>query len=650
VSGNATALVCRTGPSTSFGQIAGMLARRAPATAFESGIRRFGLLILRITVVLVLFVLLVNVALHRPVIESVMFALALAVGLTPELLPMVTTVTFARSAVRLARRKVVVKRLAAMHNLGAMDVLCTDKTGTLTEARIELVRAVSGDGADSARVFELAYVNSAFETGLKSPLDQAILAHGNIDITRWRKLDEVPFDFERRRVSVLGENNGRTLLVVKGAPEDLIRVSTAAEAASGERVPLDEGGRGALEQRMRRFNADGLRVIAVAYRELAADRRAVARGDETDLVFAGFAVFLDPPKPSAGAAIRALGESGVAVKILTGDSAEVARHVCAEIGVPVTGIVTGAELSEMTPEALLARLRTTAIFARVTPQQKHRIVLALHGSGKVVGFMGDGINDAPALHAADVGISVDGAADVAKDAAEVILLEHDLSVVHDAVLEGRRSVVNVTKYILMGTSSNFGNMVSMAGAALFLPFLPMQPIQVLLNNLLYDASETALPFDNVDPEETAAPIHWDLGLVERFMVIVGPLSSVFDFLTFFVLLQVFGFGEAAFQTGWFIESLATQTLVVFVIRTRRRFFESPSHPALAAVTLAVVMIAVAFPFTALGGWFGFVPLPPSFLVFLALAVATYLALTETLKAMFYRRLAALRRERRLRHS
>jgi Mg2+-importing ATPase len=383
----------------------------------------------------------------------------------------------------------------------------------------------------------------------------------------------------------------------------------------------------------------GYRTIAVAWRALPATTLRVVRGDEIDLVFAGFAVFLDPPKESAGAAIRTLAASGISVKVLTGDGEEVTRHVCAELGIPVTGVITGTQLSAMSPDALLARLSDTNVFCRITPQQKHRIVLALHRSGRVVGFLGDGINDAPALHAADVGITVDGAADVATEAAAVILLEHDLSVVHQGVIEGRRAVVNVTKYILMGTSSNFGNMFSMAGAALFLPFLPMQPIQVLLNNLLYDASETALPFDRVDAEETISPIRWDLGLIERFMLVVGPLSSLFDFLTFFVLYKLFDFSELAFQTGWFVESLATQTLVVFVIRTRRRFFASLPHPALAGLVVAIVAIAIVLPFTPLASWFGFVPLPPRFFLFMAIAVAAYLALTEAVKAVFYRTFA-----------
>jgi Mg2+-importing ATPase len=638
VSGTAAALVCRTGAATGFGEVASALACRAPPSGFENGIRRFGLLILRITILLVFFVLLVNIAFHRPVLESVMFALALAVGLTPELLPMVTTVTLARNAVRLARRKVVVKRLAAMHNLGAMDVLCTDKTGTLTEARIELVRAVAASGEESARVFELAWVNSFFETGIKSPLDAAILEHGKPASEDWRKLDELPFDFERRRVSVLAARRDETLLVVKGAPEDLIRLSATSEDASGGRVALDESGRAALASRLRDFNAQGYRVLGVAYRERPRDCLHVARGDEAELTFAGFAVFLDPPKASAGAAFHALVEAGIAVKILTGDSEEVTRHVCAEIGIAVTGALDGAKLAEMTPEALLASLASINLFCRVTSQQKHRIVLALRTRGHVVGFLGDGINDAPALHAADVGISVDGAADVAKEAAEVILLEHDLAVVHAGVLEGRRSVVNVTKYILMGTSSNFGNMFSMAGSALLLPFLPMTPIQVLLNNLLYDASETALPFDRVDEEEIGAPVHWNLGLIERFMLVIGPLSSLFDFVTFFVLLKAFGFGEAAFQTGWFVESLTTQILVVFIIRTRRRFFASLPHPALALLAAALVAVGVLLPFSPIAGWFGFVPLPAGYFAFLVVAVIAYLALVEAVKSVFYRRL------------
>lgn len=643
ISGTATVLVCRTGRQTALGHLAKSLAEKPPATAFDVGIRRFGLLILRFTVLMVLFVLVVNIAFHRPLLESLMFALALAVGLTPELLPMVVTVTLARAAVELAKRKVIVKRLAAIHDIGAMDVLCTDKTGTLTEARIDLVRTIDGWGAESERAFAYAFLNSHFESGMKSPLDEAILAAHRFDITGWRKIDEVPFDFERRRVSVLVEHAGERRLIVKGAPEDILRLSGRYETAEGEERSLDEEARRAFAATFEDLGAQGYRALGVASRTVDATHETAALADECDLVFSGFAVFLDPPKASAGATIQALSTAGVSVKVLTGDNERVARHVFTELGVPITGVLTGDELAHLSDEALLGTLPRVNLFCRVNPQQKLRVLLALKRKGHVVGFMGDGINDAPALHAADVGISVDGAADVAREAADLILLEHDLSVVREAVLQGRSTVQNVSKYILMGSSSNFGNMFSMAAAALVLPFLPMLPIQVLLNNLLYDVSQIAIPFDRVDEEATANPVRWDMRLIERFMLVFGPVSSVFDFLTFYALLRLFGAGEALFQTGWFVESLATQVLVIFAIRTRRRLFESWPHPLLGGLALGIVALAIALPFTPVGRWFGFVAPPPLFFLFLAAAVVAYLALVEVTKLLFYKHLPTLPR-------
>jgi len=635
ISGTATIVICRTGRNTSLGGLATSLAEKPPATAFDVGIRRFGLLILRFTALLVLFVLVVNIAFHRPALESLMFALALAVGLTPELLPMVITVTLARSAIGLARRKVIVKRLAAIHDLGAMDMLCTDKTGTLTEAKIELVRVIDGSGEESSRAFAYAYLNSRFESGMRSPLDEGILAR-SFDATAWHKIDEVPFDFERRRVSVLVESEGRRRLIVKGAPEDILRLSDSYEMATGDERPLDDETRKAFTQTFEGLGAQGYRALGIASRRADPAHDSAAVADESDLVFAGYAVFLDPPKASAGTTIHALAEAGVAVKVLTGDNELVARHVFGEIGVPVTGVLTGEDLAHLSQEALLGQLPRVNLFCRVNPQQKLHVLLALKRMGHVVGFMGDGINDAPALHAADVGISVDGAADVAREAADLILLEHDLSVVREAVMHGRSTVQNVSKYILMGSSSNFGNMFSMAGAALFLPFLPMLPTQVLLNNLLYDMSQIAIPFDSVDPEDTAQPTRWDMKLIERFMLVFGPVSSVFDFLTFYALIGLFGAGETLFHTGWFIESLATQVLVVFAIRTRRPLFRSKPHVFLGGLAIGIVILAIGLPFTPLGPWLGFVAPPPLFFVYLAAATVAYLTLVEATKYVFFR--------------
>ena len=623
ISGTATIVVCRTGGRTALGHLATSLAEKPPATAFAVGIRRFGMLIMYLTVLMVLFVLVVNISFHRPVLELLMFALALAVGLTPELLPMIVTVTLARSAMELSKRKVIVKRLTAIHDLGAMDVLCTDKTGTLTEATIKLVRTIDGRGAESERAYAYAFVNSRFESGMKSPLDQAILAAHPFDMTAWRKIDEVPFDFERRRVSVLVEHDAKRRLIVKGAPEDLLRLSARYEDTDGEEQALDAETRRTFEATLDALGAQGFRALGIASRGVDASHETAAITDESDLVFSGFAVFLDPPKASAGATIQAMAAAGISVKVLTGDNELVTRHVFAEIGVPITGVLTGDALTQLSEEALIGQLSRVNLFCRVNPQQKLRILLALKKLGHVVGFLGDGINDAPALHAADVGISVDGAADVARAAADLILLEHDLSVVREAVVHGRSTVQNVSKYVLMGSSSNFGNMFSMAGAALFLPFLPMLPIQILLNNLLYDVSEIAIPFDRVDPEATARPVKWDVKLIERFMLVFGPVSSVFDFLTFYALLHLFGAGEALFQTGWFIELITTQVLVVFAIRTRRPFFRSRPHGFLVAMAFGSVAVAVVLPLLAVGQWFGFVAPPPLFFVYLIGATAAY---------------------------
>jgi Mg2+-importing ATPase len=580
--------------------------------------------------------------LHRPRLESFLFALALAVGLTPELLPMIVSVCLARGALRMAARKVIVKRLAAIHDLGSMDVLCTDKTGTLTEARIELAQHLDPLGRDSQRVLLLASLNSRFETGLKSPLDEAILRHGSeVDVGGWCKIDEVPFDFERRRVSVLLEKQAERLLVVKGAFEDVLRLSTAYEGEGPEDLrPLDAAGRAHLHARFERLGREGFRVLGVAWRAVAPDHPHAVVDDETELVFAGFAAFLDPPKASAKAAVAALTARGVTVKVLTGDNELVTQHVCSQLGLDAAAMVTGAAVAALDDQALGALVERTTLFCRVTPAQKNRVILALRRRGHVVGFLGDGINDAPSLHSADVGLSVDSAVDVAKEAAALILLEHDLGVLHDGVLEGRRTFGNIMKYIMMATSSNFGNMVSMAGAAAVLPFLPMLPLQILLNNLLYDVSELPIPMDDVDAAYLDRPRKWDMTFVRNFMVAVGPVSSVFDFLTFFVLLRFLGADAALFHTGWFVESLATQVLVIFVIRTQGSPLRSQPSGWLVATSLAVVVTAVLLPLSPLGSTLGFVPLPVRFFPVLAALVGAYLVAVEAVKRWFYRRLGA----------
>ena len=640
VSGTATLLVCATGRQTALGMLADTLIAEPPPTAFEIGLRRFSELILKITVLMVLFVLTESLWFHRGWLQSLLFALALAVGLTPELLPMIVTVTLGRGAVRMARRRVIVKRLAAIHNLGAMDVLCTDKTGTLTEARMRLVRAVDASGTESRRVFELAWLNSHFETGLKSPLDDAVLEYDSIDTSVWRKLDEVPFDFERRRVSVLAEKGSERLLIVKGAPEDVLRLCTSAEQElDRSTIALTEEGRAELMSSFERIGEEGCRALGVAYRSVALDHPTATVTDETELVFAGFAVFLDPPKESAAGAIDAMAQDGVAVKIITGDNERVATHLCGQLKVKVLGVVTGDELTALSDEALLARVRAVNLFCRITPPQKLRLLMALKRAGLTVGFLGDGINDAPALHAADVGISVDSATDVAKAAADIVLLERDLGVLHEGVIEGRRTVVNVGKYILMASSANLGNIMSMVIAGLFLPFLPLLPIQVLLTNLIYDIAQTGLPFDRVDREVVARPVHWDIRLIERFMIVVGPISTLFDVLTFAVLLLLFRVTVAQFRTDWFIESLVTQILMIFAVRTRRHLFASRPHIAVILLAIGGAALTLALPFLPVRVWFEFVAPTGAYYLFLALLVIGFLITVEEVKRLFYAHLA-----------
>ncbi len=637
ISGSARLLVARTGEATAMGAIAGALDQVPPPTSFEIGARRFGLLIVRMTLLLVLFALLANALLGRPWLESFMFAVALAVGLTPELLPMVISVTLAHGARRMAAKRVVVKRLSAIEDLGSMDVLCTDKTGTLTEGRIRLERHEDAAGRESERVLEFAYINSAFETGLKSPLDDAILAHTHIDISRWKKIDEVPFDFERRRVSVLvdgGPEGGGRALVVKGAPEDILSLCVDYEDGEGRRA-LDEAARARLAGRLDELGDQGFRVLGIAWKPVGRDHPLAVVNDETGLTFCGFAGFLDPPKESAAEALAQLAATGVEVKVVTGDNEHVTRYVCARLGVPVHAALTGADVARLDDAGLQAAIEQTTLFCRVNPAQKNRIILALKARGHVVGYLGDGVNDAPPLHSADVGLSVESAVDVAREAADMILLDRDLRILREGVMEGRRTFANIMKYIMMGTSSNFGNMFSMAGASLFLPFLPMLPVQILLNNMLYDVSEVPIPTDRVDDAEVLRPRNWDMRFIRDFMWGVGPVSSLFDFLTFFVLLKVFEADQALFQSGWFVESLATQVLVIFVIRTRGSPFASRPAPLLVAAALAAVAVAALVPWTPLAAYFGFVAPPPAFYGVVAAMVATYLVLVQWVKRRFY---------------
>jgi Mg2+-importing ATPase len=651
VSGTGRAVITATGARTSYGAIAKRLAERAPQTDFQQGIRAFGLLVARVTLLLVVSVFAINVALQRPLFESLLFAVALAVGLTPELLPAIVTLNLTRGARALAAHGVLVKRLPAIQNLGGVTVLCTDKTGTLTEGKLRLERSAGidrDDATEAATALALAYLNSHFQAGFANPLDTAILAQAAApaDLASYRKLAELPYDFQRRLLSVVVQRADEPPLVVtKGAPESVVVRSTSVREDHTAR-PIDAAEHARLAALVDGASADGFRLVAVASRVLSPEELAslkapgsavgLAAADrlERDLVFEGVILFSDPAKAGVAATIADLARQGVALKVVTGDNELVARHTAGEVGLEVVGILTGDEMRTLTHPALVARAPGTTIFARVDPDQKLQVIRALRESGAVVGYLGDGINDAPALHVADVGISVDNATDVARSAADIILLEPSLAAISQGVTEGRRTFANTIKYIRMGTSSNFGNMLSMAGAALVLPFLPMTPGQILLNNLIYDASQTALPTDVVDPEVEAKPAHWDIHGVERFMLVFGPISSVFDFVTFGLLLLVLGPNEKAFHTGWFIESLFTQILVVLVIRTQRSpFWRSRPSRELVVAIIAALAAAVLIPASPLGALLEFAGLPPLYWVLLAGIVVGYLALVETVKRL-----------------
>jgi Mg2+-importing ATPase len=635
VSGTAIAEVVATGARTAFGDIAARLERKPPETEFERGLRRFSYLIMRTVFFLVLFVLLANLAVHHDPWESLLFAVALAVGLTPEFLPMVTTVALVEGARHMARHAVIVKHLAAIQNFGSIDVLCSDKTGTLTSGAMILDQSVDALGQPSERVWMLAYLNSQYETGIRNPLDAAILEHGKPDLAVYRKVDEIPFDFERRRLSVVVDDDRERLLIAKGSPEGILECCKAYES-SGQCLPLDAAAQDRLGAIYRDFSAEGYRVLAVAYRTVRI-QPAYRVADETDLTLAGFLAFTDPPLADAGEIVSELQAAGVTIKVLTGDNQLVARHVCQSVGIDASRIVLGEELDQLDDQALEHVAEITPIFARVTPAQKDRIILALKRRGHVVGYLGDGINDAPSLRTADVGISVVNGADIAKDAAQIILLERNLEALRDGIEEGRKAFGNVMKYVFMGTSSNFGNMVSMAAAPLVLPYLPMLPTQILLNNFLYDLAQITIPTDRVDPDFTRRPRRWDIRLIRNFMLFIGPISSIYDYLTFFMLIAVFHAPERLFHTGWFVESLVTQTLVLFVIRTLGNPLRSrPSRP-LAVTTLTIVAVAIGLPYSPLAGPLGFTPLPVTYFLFLTGAAGTYLLLVELTKRVVLRR-------------
>src|SRR6516162_87482 len=645
LSGVGTAAVVQTGAGTYFGELAGMLVRQRAPTSFDRGITRFTWLMIRFMAVMVPSVFFINGVTKGDWLEALMFALAVAVGLTPEMLPMIVTVNLAKGAIAMSRKRVIVKRLNAIQNFGAMDVLCTDKTGTLTQDKIILMHHFDLHGQESARVLEYAYLNSHFQSGLKNLLDIAVLDHvetkEHVQLEhRFNKIDELPFDFSRRRMSViLATEENKHVLICKGAVEEVFAACTQF-AMDGAAAPLDASHLVQMQGQTARLNADGFRVIAVAYKEIVEPRPSYRNEDERDLTLLGYIAFLDPPKESAGIAIAGLARSGVQVKILTGDNDIIARKICREVGVVTDDVITGGDLDKMTDEELAQRLETATLCAKVSPAQKARIIEALHFRDHVVGFLGDGINDGPALKSADVGISVDTAVDIAKESADIILLEKSLTVLSDGVLEGRKIFGNIVKYIKMGASSNFGNMFSVLGASIFLPFLPMAPIQVLTNNLLYDFSQTTIPTDHVDDNYIAAPRRWDIGNITKFMLFLGPISSIFDYVTYATLLFAFGAwtNPSLFQTGWFVESLLTQTLIIHIIRTAKiPFLQSRASNSLIATTILVAGAGALLPYSPLGSTLGFVPLPGTYWPAVFAIIFGYCALAHLVKTWFVRR-------------
>jgi Mg2+-importing ATPase len=632
--GEAIALAVKTGPATVFGAAASALAQAQARTPFERDLREFGLVVARLTLALVVVVLAIRVVFGRPVLDSLLFAVALAVGLTPELLPMITTVTLSRGALRMVGRKVIVKRLASIHDLGAMSVLCTDKTGTLTSAEITLARSLAPDGAEDARASRLGAIAAALG-GDRGALDAALMACAADAASGWTLAGRQAFDFSRRLGSVLAAGPEGPLLIVKGAPEAVLALCTQARQHARldgtELRSMDDDARREAAARVHALAGEGLRTVAIASRSWLGPTREVETADETDLVFEGLCAFADPPKPTAAAAIARLASAGVGLKILSGDDPVVVRRLAGLVGLNPERILSGSDIAELGDEALAVQVRSADAFGRLAPDQKSRIVKALQHSGEVVGFLGDGINDAPALKAADIGLSVEGATGVAQAAADMILLASDLEVVADGVEEGRRTFSNILKYVRMGASSNFGNMLSMALASIALPFLPMLPTQILLNNLLYDLSELGIPFDRVSPQATARPQVWSMRSLLRFAAIMGPLSSIFDFLTFAALIYLFRASPDEFRTAWFLESMATQILVIFIIRTNSRPWSNRPDPVLTASSLIALAVALTLPLTPLGGWFGFVAPPPAMLAGIGVLVAVYLVCAELVK-------------------
>jgi len=663
LSGTARGVVINTGARTFFGAITKKLAGQRSRSSFDKGISGFTWLMIRFMVVMVAVVFLIIGITKHNWLDALMFGLSIAVGLTPEMLPMIVTVNLAKGALAMSRQKVIVKKLASIQNFGAIDVLCTDKTGTLTQDRVILEKYVDISGKQSDEVLRYAYMNSFYQTGLRNLLDRAVLAHGEFEVERrCRKVDEIPFDFTRKRMSVVVEYEGDHVLICKGAVEDVFKVCSSYQVEDDVLPLIDVIKQDVLED-YAALSADGYRVLAIGYREFSRDKTTFSAADECDMILLGYIAFFDPPKETTAQALRALKDAGVAVKILTGDNDLVTRKVCKDVGIDVEHLVTGPQLVGLSAELLAETAEKATVLARLSPTQKEQVIQALQGKGHVVGFMGDGINDAPALKKADVGISVDTAVDVAKEAADIVLLEKSLLVLDAGIIEGRKVFGNIIKYIRMGASSNFGNMFSVVGGSFFLPFLPMLPIQVLMNNMLYDISQIGIPSDRVDPEFSTTPRKWNIGNIRRFMTFIGPMSSIFDYATFLLMLFFFGcvnlgaaapawlaaqfagaaapdqtYAAALFHTGWFVESILTQTLIVHIIRTRKiPFIQSRASPVMLFFTLLVMALGAALPYLPFAGYFGFVPLPAIYWAWIGGFLAMYCVLTHLVKTWFFRR-------------
>ncbi|MDD5109680.1 MAG: magnesium-translocating P-type ATPase [Patescibacteria group bacterium] len=637
VSGTAHGVIIRTGQHTHFGQLSQAITAGEPETAFDRGIRQFTWMMISLILVLTITIFIINALLKNAFVESLLFSLAVAVGLAPEMLPMIVTVNLSKGAIAMAKKQVIIKRLDAIQNFGAMDVLCTDKTGTLTLDQIALVKFCDTAGRDNEHVLREAFINSSFQTGLNNLLDRAVLHHRNFDLHGVAKIDEIPFDFSRKIMSVVVRDGAQAMLIAKGAPEEIFTRSNRYRNGNSLQ-PLTPAARDQISRLYAALSSDGFRVLAVASKSIAQPKTDYEPEDEVDLAIDGFVAFLDPPKPTAKDAIHDLRKLGVQLKILSGDNEMVNQKICSEVGLGGAKVLSGREVEAMNDDALGRAVETTTVFARVLPMQKERIIRALQHNCHIVGFLGDGINDAPALKSADVGISVDNAVDIARETADIIVLQKGLRVLADCVREGRKTFANTLKYIKMGASSNFGNMVSMTGASLFLPFLPMLPTQILLNNFLYDLSQVTIPSDSVDDDYLIKPRPWDIKYIREFILTIGPVSSLFDFVTFFVMWKIFNAAPEMFRTGWFVESLFTQTLVIHIIRTNKiPFIGSRPSRLLLWSTLAVVAAGCVIPYSPLSAWFGFTPLPLRFFGILAGIAFTYLLLTQFVKSWFIKK-------------